>query len=65
MNDAGLHALVWHGVWLALVWVPFAVSAGIVDHWDSADMTRWRANVTHPFRAAHDWRAHRAHHAHA
>ena len=50
-----------HAWMLALVWLPFAIGAGLVDGWQSETFRRWRDAAVHPFRAARDWRVTHTH----
>ncbi len=43
-------ALVWQAFALLLIWVPFALTAFVVEHWQHPLARRWRAHYLHPLR---------------
>lgn len=54
--------LAWHALFMALVWVPFALTALVVEAWPTEDGQRIRKTLTHPFKAVHAYRIAHAHH---
>lgn len=42
--------LAWQGFAILLVWVPFAVTAFVVEHWNDPVARRWRQRFTSALR---------------
>ena len=42
-------SLAWQALFLGLIWVPFAVIAGLIDTWNTEGGRAFRAQVAHPF----------------
>lgn len=61
MNVLVVEHLVLEMVVCFFIWVPFALSALVVEEWGAPLARRWRSNVAHPVRAIRIYRAAHAH----
>lgn len=41
---------------LLFYWVPFALGAYLVEHWNEEGAQRWRKHLVHPFRSMRELR---------
>ncbi|MDP2345756.1 MAG: hypothetical protein Q8O67_32735 [Deltaproteobacteria bacterium] len=51
MDEHIIEVLAWQAFAMLLIWVPFALTAFVVEHWSHPTARRWRATLVHPLRA--------------